>query len=86
MVEKQPTLGGFDGNRAGTNFCALPATFGPHHKPVLAPMDQVRALTDKNIAERGMTIITWTVEHPIPPLDFSREKNPIAIKGQIGIF
>ena len=57
MIEEKPALRRFDRNRTRADFCALPAIFGCHDKAVLAPMDQIRAATQENIAKRGMAAI-----------------------------
>jgi hypothetical protein len=86
MIKQQPAFGRFDGDRTGSDLCALPAAFDAHHEAMLAPMDHVRGLTEVDVTKRGMAIVTGTVEHHIFSTDFPGEEYPIAVERQKRIF
>ena len=79
MIENQPPFGSFDGNRTGSNFCALPAIFYSHYETMFSPMDHIRTLAEVNITKRGVTVVAGAIEHHIFIVDPAREKDTIAV-------
>ena len=49
-------------------------------------MHHIRALAEENIPERRMTVIAWAAEHHVAIVDFSGEKNAVAVEGQKCVF
>jgi len=86
VVNHQPAFRGLNGNGSGSNLGTLPAILHTHHKAVFTPVHQVCGLAEENIPERGMTVITWTAEQDIFVIDFAREKHPVAVERQQGVF
>ena len=90
MVDEQPALIGFDGDRAGADLGALPAgdlKLGrTHDVAVLAPEHQVRALADEDVAEGGVAGIGGPGKHQVLVVYLPGEQQTVAVIGQEGVF
>src|SRR5699024_8616658 len=77
-------------DRAGADLQALPGALialdCAHHEAVAAPVDEVLALADKDITERGVAGIRRTAHHHVAALDLAREEHAVAVVGQEGVF
>ena len=82
VIKQQPTFTCLNGNRSGSDLGALPACAYTHLLPMLTPVDQIQALTEKNIAEGCMAVVTRAIEKHIFTLDFPGKLHAIAIERQ----
>lgn len=91
VIDHEPTVGYFDWNGSCSDFGPLPpepmfVTPAPHDEPVPAPMAEVGAAAQIDIAEWGMAIVTGPAQHEIVAIDLSRKENPIAIEWEERVF
>ena len=89
VVEQQPAFTGFDRNRAGTYFQALPCTLFKrrrrHDMPMASPKLQVGRLAIINISERSMPVVTGTAQHGKITINLAREQHAITVERQESI-
>ena len=86
VVDHEPALVGLDRDRAGADLRRLPAP-GPraHHVPVAAPVDQVGALREEDVAERRVAVVARPAQHQVPVSDPPREQDAVAVEGEVGV-
>src|SRR4029079_6089390 len=61
---------------------ALLIAAAAHHLAVHAPMNEVRALTDINVAEGRVAVVARAAEYVVLAADASREEHAVAIVRQ----
>mgnify|MGYP000686003106 CR=1 FL=1 len=80
------SLHGFDRNRTGTYFQALPCTLFKrrrrHDMPMASPKLQVGRLAIINISERSMPVVTGTAQHGKITINLAREQHAITVEGR----
>ena len=91
VIDHQPAVVGFDGDRAGADLGALPplADFvaaAAHHEAVHAPVAHVGALADVDVAERRVAVVAGAAEHEVLAVDLSRKQHAVAIERQERVF
>ena len=47
---------------------------------MFSPEFHIWAVAQPDVAERSMTVITWTAQHGIFAIDFFREKHAVAVE------
>jgi len=80
MIEEQPTFVRLDRRGAGADLGALPPRpAATHDVAVLAPIDQVRALADKDVAKRVCPVSLGRLSMRNFPLNFRGNNTPFRL-------
>ena len=86
MVDHEPALVRLDRDRAGADLRRLPAPGPrPHDVAVAAPVDQVGALGEEDVAERRVAVVARPAQHQVAPADPAWEQDAVAVEREVGV-
>ena len=86
VVDHEPPLVRLDRDRACADLRRLPAPAPrPEDVPVAAPVDQVGALGEEDVAERRVAVVARPAQHQVAPSDPAWEEDPVAVEGEVGV-
>lgn len=85
VIKHQPALVRFNGGRACADLGHLPILDGGHHEAVLAPIGQILASADKNIAVGRVASVTGADEQQVFAAHLAGEEHAVPRHGVAGV-